>query len=145
MGTASNSQTWSHKLFRFILVGLSIVLASACSPPQRAVKVDHLPKELFQALQDNELDKVMKYYSEDFYKSRPQEYWRDHLSKLLQQYGPVTKVSFRNKQADTRYSGKFYIYQYDTVHGTKRIKHILTFVRPVDSDEVKLVGHKINT
>ena len=123
---------------------LPIVLLSACSPPQKPVKVDHLPQEFFTALKANDLDGAMAFYSKDFFKSRPQEQWRTHLAQLLQQHGPIDKISLRNKQADTRYSGKFYIYQYDTVHGSKRLKHILTFVRPVDSDEVKLVGHKIN-
>ncbi|MDH5323920.1 MAG: hypothetical protein OEZ68_03025 [Gammaproteobacteria bacterium] len=117
---------------------------SACSPPQKPVKVDHLPKEYFTALHDNDMDKVMAFYSKDFFKSRPEPQWRERLGGLLQQYGPVKTVSFRSKQADTRYSGKFYIYQFDTVHDQKRVKHILTYVRPVDSDEVKLVGHKIN-
>ena len=126
-----------------LLLALTLVFASACSPPQKPVKVDHLPKELLDAIKNNDLNKAMQYYSAEFFKSRPKSQWQQRLSSLLQQYGPVTAVSFRNKQADTRFSGKFYIYQYDTVHGKKRIKHIITYVHSVDSGNLELVGHKI--
>jgi hypothetical protein len=132
------------KGFQSLMLCAVILLLGACNPPQQAAQVDHLPMELLQSLKSNDLEKAMTYYSPEFFKTRPEQKWRERLNQLLRDNGPITTISFRNKQADTRFSGKFYIYQYDTVHGKKRIKHIFTFVRPVDSEEVNLVGHKIS-
>jgi hypothetical protein len=89
----------------------------------------------------------MAMYSDDFFERFPKESWRQKLQRLTTELGPIKAYSFRNKQADSRFSGKFYIYQYDTIHESggkeKRAKHTITFIQPVNSAEIKLVGHMI--
>lgn len=120
-----------------------ILLFTGCVQHASESVVDPLAKQYFESLKNKDLDKVMDMYSEDFFQAMPKEAWRQKLEGLTQQLGDISAYSFRNKQADSRYSGKFYIYQYDTIHNDKRAKHILTFIQPVDSDEIKLVGHMI--
>lgn len=123
------------------------LVAAGCTQHASVAAVDPIAKEFFEALKNGDLDKAMSMYSEDFFARYPQETWRQRLQRLTAELGPIKSYSFRNKQADTRYSGKFYIYQYDTIHeggsGGQRAKHTVTFIQPVDSDDIKLVGHRI--
>ena len=106
--------------------------------------MDDTAKAYFEALKIGDSEKVMGFYADDFFTKMTREQWQQRIQTLLQEKGPVQSYSISGKQADTRYSGKFYIYRYNTKHGEKRVQHILTFVRPVDdTDTVKLVGHLI--
>lgn len=125
-----------------IILSLGLSLAS-CGQQAKVASVDPLAKEFFEALKNNDLDKVMGMYSEDFFNGIPRELWRQKLENLTKQLGPISGYSFRNKQADSRYSGKFYIYQYDTIHNGKRAKHTVTFIHPVTGGAIKIAGHRI--
>jgi hypothetical protein len=123
---------------------LIILLLAGCVQYVGYDQVDPLVKKYFTALQNHDMDTVMAMYSEEFFKAGyPRDAWRKKLNRLTEELGEITGFSFRNKQADSRFSGKFFIYQYDTLHDGKRAQHILTFVQPVDDKEIKLVGHMI--
>jgi hypothetical protein len=124
-----------------------LALSTGCGQHASVASVDPLAKEFFEALKSSNLDKAMDMYSEDFFNRFPKETWRQKLQRLNTELGPIKAYSFRNKQADSRFSGKFYIYQYDTIHESggeeKRAKHTITFIQPVNSADIKLVGHMI--
>jgi len=134
-----------NHIYSIVLVACFSLIVAACDGQnaQTNEKLDTLAKNYFAELQAQNIDKVLEYYSDEFFNIHPKPMWRDRLTKLLEKFGPIDVISLANKQADTRFSGKFFIYQYNTVHGKKRIKHILTWVLPVDGGEVKLVGHMI--
>jgi NAD-dependent SIR2 family protein deacetylase len=122
-------------------------MLTACGQHASVASVDPLAEEYFEALKEGNLDKAMDMYSEDFFERFPKEIWREKLQRLSANLGPIKAYSFRNKQADSRYSGKFYIYQYDTIHESdgkeKRAKHTITFIQPIDRPEIKIAGHMI--
>ena len=98
------------------IVMLLLLIATGCTQYANVSAVDPLAKEYFEALKSGDLDKAMDMYSEDFFQQFPREVWREKLQRLTTELGPIKAYSFRNKQADSRFSGKFYIYQYDTIH-----------------------------
>ena len=137
------------------VVGLFCVVLlaalSACSPdsvgPSFDEKVaDDLVKSYFTDFVNADVDKLVTYYSDEFLRMTPKEVWKAKLQGIFDKYGKAKSFSVASKQYDTRFSGKFYIYRYDTWHDNKkRIKHIITFRRPVDSEtKLLLVGHKID-
>lgn len=100
--------------------------------------------ELMEAIKAEEYQQVLDQYHESFFKSRTPEVWVDELKAHLAERGPMQAYHLRRSQADTRFSGKFYILEYETVHtGNKRLHHLLTLVRPVEGGDVRLLGHKI--
>lgn len=138
----------SRLLVTFFLIPLLLVASVGCTQYASVSAVDPLAKEYFEALKNGDLDKVMSMYSDDFFTRYTRESWREKLQRLTKELGPIKAYSFRNKQADSRFSGKFYIYQYDTIHvgkdgKEKRAKHTMTFIQPVNSAEIKLEGHRI--
>jgi len=124
------------------------VLVAGCGQHASVSSVDPLAKEYFDALKSGDLDKAISMYSDEFFERFPKTTWRQQLQRLSTELGSIKAYSFRNKQADSRYSGKFYIYQYDTIHESgegkeQRAKHTITFIQSINSDDIKLVGHRI--
>jgi hypothetical protein len=139
--------THQHNTLYTFLLTLALMLTTACSPPASDTEVDKVVEKLITAFHEGNVDKIMSFYGEEFYKNRDPDQWRMELNDLFSKYGKVQSVSMRNKQADTRFSGKFYIYQFDTLHNyNKRLKHTLTLIRPVNErDKIVVVGHMIKT
>jgi hypothetical protein len=122
---------------------LALVIG-ACDAPMPNLDLKPEVNKLFSSLQAKDVDTALTFYSEDFYKGIPREAWKLRLQQFLEVMGPIESVKIRNSQADTRYSGKFFIYQLETRHqGEKKARHIVTYILPVDGSDVKLVGHKI--
>jgi len=136
-------------VIRLFVVAQLLVLLS-CSPGSSGPSVDErivddLVKNYFTTFVAGDVDKLLTYYSEEFLRMTPKEIWEKRLKEIFSKYGKAQSYSIAGKQVDTRFSGKFYIYRYDTWHDNKkRIKHIITFRRPVDAEtKLLLVGHKI--
>jgi hypothetical protein len=128
---------------RCLLLPLAFLVA-ACDAPMPDLDLKPEVNKLFSSLQAKDFETALESYSEDFYKAIPREAWKLRLQKFIEVMGPIESFRIRNRQADTRYSGKFFIYQLETRHeGGKKARHIVTFILPVDGSGVKLVAHKI--
>ena len=135
-------QNINYKVKILLVVGLLVL--NGCNAPMPDLDLKPQLDGLFMALGQGDIDKAMTFYPEEFYKAFPREYWRDRLQKFNQTMGTIENYRIRNKQSDTRFSGKFFVYQLETIHpDNKKAAHIVTFVLPVDGGDVKLVGHKI--
>ncbi len=134
-----------NRIYSIVLLCCFSLFIAACGNQNAKTnqKLDTLTKQYFAELQAQNYDKVLSFYSDDFFNLHPKPVWRARLIDLFEKLGPIDQISLANKQADTRFSGKFFIYQYYTMHGKKRVKHILTWILPVNDDKVKLVGHMI--
>ena len=100
--------------------------------------------KLFTAMQAREFDTMLPMYSDKFYKSIPREHWRARLQQFMDYMGPMESFRITHTQADTKFSGKFFVFLLDTRHeGQKKAKHVVTFILPVDGGDVILIGHKI--
>lgn len=134
---------------RLILAGLLLTLLTACGE-QGNLNADSNPvveekaAALFGALKAGDYDVALAQYDKGFFKANVREEWRKKLQAFMAERGPMTAWHLRRTQADTRFSGKFFLYEYETVHdGNKRLHHLMTFLWPVNEDDIKLVGHKI--
>lgn len=136
----------ARRLFRKsrLLFFVGFVVLGGCSAPMPDLDLTPKVNELFTALGQGNIDQAMEFYPDEFFKAFPKEYWRDRLEKFTQHMGAMQSFRIRTKQSDTRFSGKFFVFQLETIHeGKKKARHIITFVLPVDGGDVKLVGHKI--
>lgn len=101
-------------------------------------------KVLMEAVKNQDYDLALKQYSKSFFANKPPQEWRDILKAYIKDNGPILSYTLKKSQADTRFSGKFYILEYMAVHkGRKRANHIITMIAPVDEDGIKIIGHKI--
>ena len=135
-----------NKIFWVFIVAVVLVISGCTLPSSTSDKgVTEKAQAVLEALQSSDVEKIIAHYDENFYVTRSPQQWREELTALFSQHGKVARISMRNKQADTRFSGKFYIYQFDTLHDNdKRARHTLTIIRPVNEPEqVVIVGHQI--
>ncbi len=136
---------------RWLCGALMLLALSACGDgKQRAMNVATNPtvqaraEALFAAIRSGDDELITQQYNEVFFVQRSKEDWLKSLKALLAERGPMTGYRLRRSQADTRFSGKFYILEYETVHtGNKRLHHLLTFLLPVSGGDIQLNGHKI--
>ena len=106
--------------------------------------IEALSGTLFDAIQNGDDELVIKQYNSAFFTQRSPEQWLENLKTLMAERGPMRAHHLRRSQADTRFSGKFYMLEYETVHtGNKRLHHVLTFLLPVTGGDIQLNGHKI--
>jgi len=127
---------------RLLLVG--VLLLAGCDKPMPNLDLKPEVNKLFTALQAKDFDTMLPMYSDKFYKSIPKEQWRMKLQQFMNYMGPMESYRITHTQADTKFSGKFFVFLLDTRHeGKKKAKHVVTFILPVDGGDVILVGHKI--
>jgi hypothetical protein len=138
----------------FVSIGFSVLvllLLSACGDGEdRAYNVSTNPavearaRVLFEAMQSGDDAQIIKQYNKGFFAKRSSQEWLAKMKAQMAERGPMRDFILRRSQADTRFSGKFYILEYETVHdGNKRLHHVLTFLLPVTGGDIQLNGHKI--
>ncbi len=126
------------------LVLVFALLLAGCNAPMPNIDLEPQVNKLFSALQAKDFDTMLPMYSDRFYKSISQQQWRSRLQQFMDYMGPMESYKITRTQADTRFSGKFFVFLLDSRHeGNKKAKHVLTFILPVDGGDVKLIGHKI--
>lgn len=135
-----------------LLLGIVMLLALlACGEgEERAYNVSTNPAveaqaaALFTAMQSGDDAQIIAQYNEGFFAKRSEQEWLGNMKKIMAERGPMRGHHLRRSQADTRFSGKFYILEYETVHtGQKRLHHVVTLLLPVSGGDIQLNGHKI--
>jgi len=134
----------NKKIHRPSILILFLLFLTACNMPMPDLDLEPEVNKLFSALQAEDYDTMLPMYSDKFYKSIEREHWRLSLKQFSEHMGPMESYRIRYKQADTKFSGKFFVFQMETRHeGQKKARHVLTFVLPFDGGDVGLVAHKI--
>lgn len=137
-------------VFRTLFIVLLLALLAACTTGDGNPNTDSNPiveekaAAVFNGMKSGDYDAVLAQYDDGFFKMQSRDEWREELKRVMAERGPMTEWHLRRSQADTRFSGKFFLYEYETVHdGNKRLHHLMTFLWPVSEDEIILLGHKI--
>lgn len=135
----------------YFLIFLLVAVFSACDDNKRASNVVSNPvvvekaEVLMRAIKDQDYDRVIKQYPASFFNREPSEAWIERLKRIIVDRGSMRSFKLVKSQADTRFSGKFYILEFMAVYdGNKRANHLITFLAPVEGGDVKIIGHKIS-
>ena len=136
---------------RGLLILFAVLTLSACGEgseraynPFTTPAVEEKAAALFAAMKSGDDAQLIQQYNKAFFTRRPEQAWVDEVKAIMAERGPMQSHHLRKSQGDTRFSGKFYILEYETVHmGNKRLHHLLTFLLPVEGGEIQLNGHKI--
>lgn len=129
-----------------------IILLAGCGDSGRSANTTTNPvalekaDALMMAMLNQDYQQVISLYPEQFFSRMPPEGWVDMLKKHDKDRGPMHSYELKKSQADTRFSGKFYILEYMAIHeGNKRANHLITLLAPVDGGDMIVVGHKISS
>jgi hypothetical protein len=100
--------------------------------------------KLLEALKAEDYETLLAQYDESFLKTHSSQAWVEQLKEQMAERGTMRSYVLRKAQADTRFSGKFFILEYESVHdGNKRLHHLLTLRSPVEGGDIQLIGHKV--
>lgn len=150
----STKKTFRLSLNRILTLMFLIALVSALSAcgkeEERAYNVSTNPavekqaSALFAAMQSGDDEAIISQYNKAFFAKRSKQAWLEKIKALMAERGPIRSFKLARSQADTRFSGKFYILEYNTVHtGNKRLHHTVTLLLPVSGGDIQLIGHKM--
>ena len=122
----------------------------ACDSSNRGVNSSSNPivskkaAALLDAIKAGDYEQAVKQYPESYFSKQTPEGWTQKLKTLNEERGVMQSYELMKSQADTRFSGKFYILEYMAVHpGNKRVNHIITLIAHVEGGDIKIVGHKM--
>jgi hypothetical protein len=111
----------------------------ACGSPPPENPAPKVVEAYYEALKNKDFDKLVTFYADDFFNNQSKDTWLERLKKR----GNLEKVELANMQADTRFSGKFYIFQMHTTYDGKPARETLTLVWGINDKEIKIVAHKL--
>ena len=140
----------SRVFYHVVLAAMLMALLFACDNSKHSVNSSRNPvvmektTVLMDALKSEDYGQAIKQYPDSFFVKQTREGWKQKLKALNEERGAMQSYELKKSQADTRFSGKFFIFEYMVVHkGNKRVNHIITLIAPVTGGGIKLVGHKM--
>lgn len=122
---------------------IALTLVSCAGEVPDDASVVQRGKDFYELLKAKNFDGALDLYAPEFFQSRPREDWKRHLQNMQEQLGAVQSFELKRQQADVRYSGKFFIYEYSVVYAKEKSWETVTFFVPVAGGEVKVFGHQI--
>lgn len=122
---------------------LAAVLVTSCSQGLPPAQAQARAESLLSALRDGKLDQAVAMYSDEFFLRQTTAQWRAELQRHQDTLGAMQSFTLRKQQYDSRYSARFYLYEFQTVHERGRAWQTVTVINPVGTTELKIVGHKI--
>lgn len=134
---------FANKIIRAIAI-VCIALLASCEgdvPDDDAVVQRGIA--FYDLLKTKNFDGALDLYAPEFFQSRPRDEWKQHLQTIQQKLGDLQSFELKRQQADLRYSGKFFIYEYRVVYVNETSWETVTFFVPVAGGEVKVFGHQI--
>lgn len=132
------------KWLLFYLMFFSLTLLAACEEQGPSeMQVEKIGTQYFEAIKNKNFDQAVNLYAEEIFATRSRDQWHADLETNAKTMGDLQRYELKNAQSDTRFSGKFYILEYKTFYTKDIAWEILTMVNPVNSNEIKLLGHKI--
>jgi hypothetical protein len=145
MGKRVNKLFFKTALIMLLMAGIP-----ACDNGGRGTNVSHNPvviekaNVLLDAIKAGDYGLAIKQYPESYFLKQSPEGWIQKLKTLQKEQGVMQSYELKKSQADTRFSGKFYILEYTAIHeGNRRVNHIITLLAPVEGGDIIIVGHKM--
>lgn len=111
----------SQAIYLLFLLATGMILI-ACEKQLPTKDVEPIAKGLFEELKKGDVETALNFYSDEFYETIPRGEWKKKLQTFLEKVGPIKSYRIRSTQADTRFSGRFYIFTLETIHQAETVE-----------------------
>lgn len=130
----------------FAAVMLSLMLGlGGCSKEVSEDRVSPLVDEYMETFKAKDYEKLLTFYRPDFFNLQNSTEWVDHLKSIHNTLGEIQNVKQKQKQVNTVFSGRRFIYEYSVKYEKGYTKDTVMFFQEVTSPEVKIQMHKIES
>ena len=133
-------------LLKVFLIGLTSLALWACQPPAISKDVaKEIADNFIGATTSGNYKKAFEYVNkEEFFTARSDDLWEAYYDAISKELGPVISIKLSHQQADDRFSGRFYTFQYSIKHENGFTKEIVTMIQEINSkDDLKIFAHRI--
>jgi len=127
-----------------LLVMISFL--GACQAPNISTDVaTEIAEKFIAATTSANYDEAFKLVNEkEFFIVRDRETWIEYYKAISKELGPIISVKLSRHQADDRFSGRFYTYQFSIKHEGGFTKEIVTLIQEINTkEELKVFAHRI--
>jgi len=131
--------------YALIAALISLVLLLGCSKEVSEVHVAPLIDEYMATLKAKDYEKLLSFYRDDFFNVQSPGEWIDYLKRIRGTLGEIISVKQKQKQVNTVFSGRRFIYEYSVKYEKGYAKETIMFFQEVTSPDIKVQMHKIES
>jgi hypothetical protein len=148
---ATQTPIFERAEMRFTRSGVLICLilstmVMACSMKDSGVEqVKAMSEELYAALKQQDYDKALSLYSDDFFAMHPRDNWKAFLGEVHEKLGNLKRFRVDESQVDTIFSGRRFLYVFVVEYERGNTTDTVVFKKKVDEDEIRIVQHQVES
>ncbi|MDH5257518.1 MAG: hypothetical protein OEX07_05905 [Gammaproteobacteria bacterium] len=134
------------KLTKVLLICLTSITLWSCQAPAISTDVaKEISSAFIEATTSGNYQEAFKYVNpKEFFSARSDDRWAAYYDAISKEMGPVVSIKLSRHQADDRFSGRFYTFQYSIKHENGFTKEIVTLIQEINSkDDLKIFAHRI--
>ena len=140
MITASSSKRTFKTVLNFSVLLVLVTMLWSCSsqPDESDQEARQIVNEYLRAIKDEQIETAVSYYPEE-----ARDQWRDFIVKAQQDKGALQKIETEGVEANTVYSGKFFLVFIHTYNEKRNAREVITVLKKLTDDKPYIVSHKI--
>jgi len=131
---------------KVIVVFAAIVTLWGCQAPSISKDVaKEIADKFINATSSGNYEEAFKHVNKkEFFAMRSDDRWIAYYDAISKEMGPIVSIKLSRHQADDRFSGRFYTFQYSIKHENGFTKEIVTMIQQINTDEeLKVFAHRI--
>ncbi|MDQ6954558.1 MAG: hypothetical protein Q9M20_03855 [Mariprofundaceae bacterium] len=127
-------------IFGFIIISMMQGCLTQADQQQHAGKMIN---QLHQAIQLQQWDNAIQLFDPSFFKSEPQNIWKQKLITLQDTLGAIKGFNIISSSKDPRFGGDFYIYIISVQHEHGFSHETITIFKGLDERPLMVTGYQI--
>ncbi len=135
----------SQRVIRIVVVAWLFLLVAGCTKEASEEEVSPLMDEYIEALKAKDFETLLTFYHPEFFNMRSEQEWIDYLLHVREVLGEIEGVKLKQKQVNTVFSGRRFIYEYSIKYERGYAKEVIMFVQKIGTEGIKVQMHKIES
>jgi len=133
------------KAVKALVLALLFVVVAGCTKEASEEQVSPLMDEYIETYKAKDFEKLLTYYHPEFFNVQSEKAWVEHLQHVRATMGEVASVKLKQKQVNTVFSGRRFIYEYSVKYEKGYAKEVIMFVQKIGTEGIKVQMHKIDS
>ncbi len=112
--------------------------------PSEAAARERVEK-FYEALQNRQFEQALSFYDKTFFVRQSPEDWRAYLEEVQTRLGRLKTTTLANVEVHTLFSGRQFMYTFDTTYDRGGATETLVLFKKIDQDGIRIVAHHIDS
>jgi len=129
---------------RLLLLVICAASFAGCSLPEKRMRVERFLAGHYDAVRQRDTEGILSMYGEQFFAATPREVWREKLSAVERELGPMQSFELRGWNLEALPNGDAYTFVYRVRYARQEAEEKLTVHQPPGGGALRIVGHLIH-